>query len=464
MIKRAFLYLLRKPAKTLVLLLVLIVIARFVTTGITILTSADSSTSDVRTSIGGSIKLELDYTNTSGASQFSSGGISASAATYTGDYIQDDLINKILSIDGVEDYNAIASVFAAFADFNYILGMLGFEYDYSDHMSSVAITNSENYKYFQSGTYKLVEGRHIAADDYNAVLVPSELVAYNGLSIGDVITLRADWNNGEKVELEIVGIYDRETNEDEFLITAYGYAGNRLITSMSVSNEIKDGSETGADPWAKGAEYVFFYVDGPANLEKISTEISKISNYFLISIDSADYDAIAGSLEALQSLMKILLVVIAVVSIAILALVLTIWIKSRVHEVGIFLSIGIHKLTIILQFVVEVAVVGIIAFALAFFVSTSIAQGVGDMLLEQAAVSGTEVVADDDDETFEWEDIAGDTIVMSSGEAASLEVSVSTESYILTIVIGLLIILASIVVSSIPIIRMKPKEIMSKMS
>ena len=63
MLKRAFFYTIRKRGKTLILLLTLFVISTFVLTGLSILAAADQSALSLRQSVGGSIKLELDDSN-----------------------------------------------------------------------------------------------------------------------------------------------------------------------------------------------------------------------------------------------------------------------------------------------------------------------------------------------------------------------------------------------------------------
>ena len=61
------------------------------------------------------------------------------------------------------------------------------------------------------------------------------------------------------------------------------------------------------------------------------------------------------------------------VSIAILSLILTMWARTRIHETGVLLSVGISKLSILGQYIAEVLLIAIFAFSLSYFSASAIA-------------------------------------------------------------------------------------------
>ena len=93
MLKRAFFYTTRKRGKTLILLLTLFVISTFVLTGVSILAAADQSALNLRQSVGGSIKLELDKDNS--RNWTSQQGVGGMMVGYTGTPITDADIEKV---------------------------------------------------------------------------------------------------------------------------------------------------------------------------------------------------------------------------------------------------------------------------------------------------------------------------------------------------------------------------------
>ncbi len=75
-------------------------------------------------------------------------------------------------------------------------------------------------------------------------------------------------------------------------------------------------------------------------MEHIITEITSLPMIdwkgFTFYRDNENYENAAVSLTMLNKLIVLLLWVIVAVSIVILVLILTLWTKSRVHEIGIF--------------------------------------------------------------------------------------------------------------------------------
>lgn len=111
---------------------------------------------------------------------------------------------------------------------------------------------------------------------------------------------------------------------------------------------------------------------------------------FTVEVDNEVYENASAPLSTLNEFVFVLLVVIIVVSSIILALILTLWTKSRIHEIGVFLSVGIKKSAIIGQYLAEVMMIAVLAFGLSFFSSNAVAGQIGNHLLEQSMRTNTE--------------------------------------------------------------------------
>ena len=112
-------------------------------------------------------------------------------------------------------------------------------------------------------------------------------------------------------------------------------------------------------------------VDDPQNMENIITKVKEIKGVdwkgFAIMVDNEDYENAASSLEQLSELVSTILMIALIVSIAILSLILTMWARTRIHETGVLLSVGISKLSILGQYIAEVLLIAIFAFSLSYF-------------------------------------------------------------------------------------------------
>ena len=378
MIKRAFLYTIRKRGKTIILLLTLFIISTFVLTGLSILAATDQSALSLRQSVGGSIKLELDNDNSWNWTYQQ--GVGGMMVGYTGTPITDADIEKVMGIDGIRSYNGVGdgSVFAV--DFSFISGFnFGAGSDYSRLPS---VSNSEYFNYFRRGAYKLTEGRHITPEDDHTVLISTALAERNGLKLGDTITVQCCYDAGgyPDVSLEIVGLY--EAQDDGGFHTTSTDKRNRLIIDHKAMQEIMMHDVIQYD---NGVE---FFVDDPRDIDRIAAQIQKLDldwSCFKLTVDNTAYEAVASSLTAMQDMVTGLIIGIVVVSIGILALILNMWIKQRTHETGILLSIGVSKIKIVAQYILETLMIAVIAFGLSYFSSGAVAQGTSSLLLGQIA-------------------------------------------------------------------------------
>ena len=461
MIKRAFFYTTRKRGKTLILLLTLFVISTFVLTGLSILAAADQSALSLRQSVGGSIKLELDKDNRQNWTYQQ--GVGGTMVGYTGTPITDADIEKVMSVKGIRSYNGVGdgSVFAI--DFSFISGFsFGPGSDYSRLPS---VSNSEYFNYFRRGAFKLVEGRHITPEDDHVVLISTALAERNALKLGDTITVQCCYDAGgyPNVTLKIVGIY-KSTMDDGGFTTTSTDKRNRLIIDHKAMQEIMMHDVIQYD---NGVE---FFVDDPRDIDKIAAQIQKLDldwSCFKLTVDNTAYEAVASSLTAMQNMVTGLIIGIVIVSIGILALILNMWIKQRTHETGILLSIGVSKIKIVAQYILETLMIAVIAFGLSYFSSGAIAQGTSNLLFSQVAETQPIPEIETPDDGTEYLDITGQYIPYDTSNMVapdSIEVHVTAEHLLWVYLLGMAICTAAVVLASLPVVKMKPKNILSQMS
>lgn len=127
----------------------------------------------------------------------------------------------------------------------------------------------------------------------------------------------------------------------------------------------------------------------------------------------------------ISSLIRTLIIVIVLISMGIVTLILSMWLKGRIRETGILLAAGISRASILFQHILEVGMIAVISFPPSYLFSQAIASGIGGLF--------------------------GKTGVI-----------VSAEHFELVCGLGSLFLAAAILVSCIPMLRLKPKEILSK--
>ena len=127
--------------------------------------------------------------------------------------------------------------------------------------------------------------------------------------------------------------------------------------------------------------------------------------------------------------------------ITVLSLILILWLRERIHEIGILLSIGISKIKIVTQFILELLFISLPSFVLSLFI--------GNVILN-IIVGG---FMNSDDST-----IMVDSLLKNNN--LILNLITFLQSY--GILIGIIVL--SVIIASLMILIKKPKEILSKIS
>ena len=455
--KRAGLYLLRKKGKAISIFLLIMVVSTFLISCFSLLTASEKLGSDIRGALGAAFYLRAS----TGVVSDENGEMSV---TENHIRITDNEIKQIQSCGDIAYHNPINYGYAKgeqLAQGNPITFIHGEKHTEDNNMGAVtALRYSALETDFVDEVLTLSTGRHITEADTNAILISSDVAAVNGLSVGDKIILSSselgeadgeyiDVWSGErkKTTVMIVGIYDILEADANVTATA-GRQENRIYASIDVLTQL-----AASDPSVYTGE-VGFYVTDPKTLDEIVSKVQQIEEIdwetHFIRTNDFQYSKIADSLASLGDLIKILLVCVSVVSAAILTLILTLRIRGRIPEAGILVGAGIPKGEIIKQFLLEVLIVAVIAFLFSYAVSL----GIGHKL-------GNDLLAD-----FQPNLIS--TAVLQNGISDTVSIdSYLTLGVVKTLLIygcQLIVVVLSVLLSSASILKLKPREILTKMS
>lgn len=176
--------------------------------------------------------------------------------------------------------------------------------------------------------------------------------------------------------------------------------------------------------WVGGSiERVDFFVNDPAKLETVMGEIQ--GDNHTLQANTAEYDAIATQLATIGRLTTLLIIAAIVVSATVLLLILTMRVRGRTHEIGILIAVGIGKSQILAQFIMET------------------------MLLFAAPVSYAA--------TTQFQVYLQEMI-------GATAVAIPVRNIVLQYAVEMVAIVVAILIAGYPIMRLQPKEILSKMS
>ena len=450
-ISRAWLYITRKKGKSILRFVVLLIMATFVLTALALGNASDAAQQNLRKSLGGSFNIHFDYSDNNPYLKVEE--TQAGIIAYSTQQITPELVEKIRGIDGVKSCSAQVESIADCPELELFEGTLPVDEELKKSTKIVGVWKGEEYSLFTSGKLVLNEGRYVTPQDDGKIMISEDLAKQNGLKVGDTI------KTSKNLELEIVGLFTpREVEGANDRIMTFDKIQNLIIADLA-SVIAHDNS-----PSTQGFNELNVSVEDPQDMENIIAKTKELKDVdwkgFEITQDDESFENAASSLQQLSSLVSTILIVVLVVSIAVLSLILTMWARTRIHETGVLLSVGIRKLSILGQYIAEVLMIAILAFALSYFTSSAIAGQMGNML--QAEQSVSEVQSDDGLTANRGESgTAGST---PKTEPPELQVTIQLEELGLLFLIGIGIVTVSAGISSISVMRLKPREVLSKMS
>ena len=449
--KRAGLYLLRKKGKAISIFLLIMVVSTFLISCFSLLTASEKLASDIRGALGAAFYLRAS----TGIVSDENGEMTVMENHIR---ITDNEIKRIQNCGNIAYYNPINYGYAKGEQLTFIHGEKHTE---DNNMGAVtALRYSALETDFADEVLALAAGRHITEADTNAVLISSEVTAVNGLFVGDKIVLSSselgeadgeyiDVWSGERKEtvVTIVGIYDILEADANVTATA-GRQENRIYASIDVLTQL-----AASEPSVYTGE-VGFYVTDPKTLDEIVSKVQQIEeidwNTHFIRTNDFQYSKISDSLTSLGDLIKILLACVSIVSAAILTLILTLRTRGRISEAGILLGAGIPKGEIIKQFLLEVLSVAAAAFLFSYAAGFGISHNLGNHLLAD----------------FQPNLINAAALQNGMNDAVSID-SYLTLGIAKTLLIygcQLIVVVLSVLLSSASILKLKPREILTKMS
>lgn len=314
--------------------------------------------------------------------------------------------------------------------------------EFKNMLSVEATNNSEKDNLFSSGIFTIIKGRHINNNDRGKILIHKELAEKNKLNLNDKIMLELiDFNNSKKkteYEFEIIGIFTGKKQE-KYTGLSSDFSENMVFIDYESSQKALNKPENN-----KIVNKLEIYSDSSENTKVALNKIENIKidwSQLSVSSDNHVFEETLESIDGIKHIINIMTYSIMIGGITVLSLILILWLRERVHEIGILLSIGITKIKIVTQFILELLFISLPSFVLSLFM--------GNVILN-IIVGG---FMSSDDST-----IMVDSLLKNNNLISNFITFL--ESY--GILIGIIVL--SVIIASLMILIKKPKEILSKIS
>ena len=314
--------------------------------------------------------------------------------------------------------------------------------EFKNIFSIEATNNTGKDNLFNSGVFTLIKGRHIEKDDREKIIIHEELAQKNNLELNDKIRLELfDLNNNEiktEYEFEIIGIFSGKKQEKYTGMTS-DFSENMVFIDYESSQKALNKPENN-----KIVNKLEIYSDSSENTKVALNKIKEIKidwSQLKVSSDNHIFEETLESIDGIEHIINIMTYSIMIGGITVLSLILILWLRERIHEIGILLSIGISKIKIVTQFILELLFISLPSLVLSLFT--------GNVILN-IIVGG---FMNSDDST-----IMVDSLLKNNNLISNFITFL--ESY--GILIGIIVL--SVIIASLMILIKKPKEILSKIS
>lgn len=253
---------------------------------------------------------------------------------------------------------------------------------------------------FVSGSSKITQGEifDAASEEYQCV-ISEELAAYNGLDVGDAITLVNPNDAEQSFSFTITGLYTYTSADDSGFNMRFSTAmdpANQIYTSCSALNKAiaytqenasastnEDGMEQSTALVAStGGTYVFTDIDHYNGFTEDVRAMGLSDDYTVASTDLSSYE---NSLLPIKNTAKfadmMLWIILGVGGLVLIALNIF-NVRERKYEVGVLTAIGMKKSKVALQFVTELFVITFCAIIIGSAAGAAASVPVSNSLLE----------------------------------------------------------------------------------
>lgn len=398
--QRGVLYLTRKRAKSILLLMIFLFVNSMILGTNMILHAAQSTEAAMKEKTKAKVVCEM---------------------TDAGQPVTEEDARKIGNLDAVASINRMGQQAAYLPELLPVTGNTFMEAD-NQKVSLLSFDDMETDSPFADQSFRLTEGRLIDSDSRYCAVVNQGFAQANGLKVGDTFSLENE--EGKKIKVEIIGEYlvGNETRQEKDTLALYRQENQIYIDNTAYLELFGE----------KGFYKLSAYVSQPELLDSLAGEIQEIvgEKAEVITSDTL-YQQMKAPLTQITRVVSLMRLLAFGTGTTVVSLLLCMWMRSRQKEMAVFLSIGEGKSVIFWQALLESAVVFLIALLGACALGAA-ASGWMQKLLLATVDTGTSL-----------------TVTLQAGDIAQL------------LGIGGAVVGIGVLLSLIPVLRSNPKDILA---
>lgn len=245
---------------------------------------------------------------------------------------------EILEIDNVNSINRIAKnvVYT-----NGFAPVFGGEEDAVWQVNLCGFDDLEKDSPFTENVCRIVDGTYAKGD--SEVVINQFLAEANEIKLGDTISFIS---GDEAVSVTVTGFYltGSERKQTDTVATI-----NRIENQIYTNTVLMEKLGIGV------YEKIVAYVDNPEMLSETADRISEcLGNKAGISTQDTMYQKMKFSIMQVERVTNLIFVLTVITSIFVVGMLLCMWMRNRKVEMAVFISLGISKVEVFLQMLIEI--------------------------------------------------------------------------------------------------------------
>lgn len=461
-LKRAGKSIIARKGKTTIMLIILTVIGSLVLSGFAIQNAARSAGEEARKELGATVTLQVDRQK-----QMQERQASGERGRPEEVKISMEEVEAIEQLDAVKSVNYLSQATATANDIEPIESEStntgdrpGGEMPEGMTMPDFSlngVTNMELLDSFSNGTLKIVDGVAVTPDaKENSVVIDENLATENNLKVGDTFTLKSTTTD-ETQKLTIIGLSASTDTSSEASFRAAGFMDP--MNQMYVSNETL--ATVATENGTVSASSVVYSLKDPSEIEVFKQKAKAISSVdwdtFTLDANDAAYQKMVGPIEQVASFSKSVVYLVSVAGGLILALLILLSVRERRKEMGILMAMGEKRSKLMGQLLVETFAIAAIAFLITYATGGMTSQFMTDQLLNREV---TEAASSVTTEGFGGPGGRGQQLLANIPQITEMTTKIDWTTLTQVVQIGSLIVFLSVILPSLLLLRMNPKEIL----
>lgn len=400
--KRGFLYLARKRAKSVLLLLIFLFVNSMILSTNMILHATERTEAAMQEKAGAKVVCEIMNT------------------THP---ITDTEAETIKNLEAVTSINRMGQQAAYLTDLVPVSASTSTEPS-NLKVNLLSFDDMDKDSPFADKSYHLTDGEWIKPETQGSAVINAQFAQANGLKIGDTFSLEIE--SGKKVAVTVIGEYltGNESQQEKTTAAVYRMENQIYIDNTTYVNLFDN----------CGFYKVLAYTGQPKLLDTLAGSIQEILQEKAdITTSDALYQQMKAPLTQITRVVALMRLLTFFTGTMIVSLLLCMWMRSRQKEMAVLISMGEQKHIIFLQALLEATIVFLIALVFACGFGTLTASWLQNLLFSSVETG------------------------------ASLEVSLQLTDVALLLGIGSGVVVIAVLLSLLPVIRANPKDILSRM-